>query len=231
MIISTTGVGPWGPLFLFVRTRAEILTGTPLAMAGFAEGTRDVRFVRETGLAAEIAALAEPVLEDMGYRLVQVAITGSDDTTVQVMAERPDGTMTVKDCTAITRNLSPLMDAHDPLPGSYFLEVSSPGIARPLVRPSDFETWVGYEARIELREMIGGRRRFRGRIEGVTDGEIRLETKLPDHVEPQILGFAVETVAEARLIQTDELIRKSLKRGKQAGNLAKPDEAATERGE
>ena len=89
----------------------------------------------------------------------------------------------------------------------------------------------GYEARIELREMIDGRRRFRGRIEGVTDGEIRLETKLPDHVEPQILGFAVETVAEARLIQTDELIRKSLKRGKQAGNLAKPDEAAAERGE
>ena len=185
-------------------------------MAGFADGSREARFIRESGLAAEIAALAEPVLEDLGYRLVRVAITGSDNTTVQIMAERPDGTMTVEDCSAVTRNLSPLLDVHDPLPGSYFLEVSSPGIGRPLVRASDFETWSGYEARIELKEMVDGRRRFRGRIEGVTDGEIRLETKLPDHSEPKVLGFAVETVAEARLVQTDELIRESLKRGKMA---------------
>lgn len=200
-------------------------------MAGFVEGTREARFIRETGLAADIAALAEPVIEDMGYRLVRVAITGNEDTTVQVMAERPDGTMTVQDCTAITRNLSPLMDAHDPLPGSYFLEVSSPGIGRPLVRPSDFETWAGYEARVELKEMIDGRRRFRGRIEGVTDGEIRLEIKLPNRAEPQILGFAVETVAEARLIQTDELIRKSLQRGKQAGGNSSTAGAGQDRGD
>jgi ribosome maturation factor RimP len=217
-------------LFVCANT-GEILTESPLAMTGFADGPREARFVRETGLAAEIAALAEPVIEELGYRLVRVAITGDEDPTVQVMAERPDGTMTVKDCTAITRNLSPLMDAHDPLAGTYFLEVSSPGIARPLVRPSDFEAWVGYEARIELKEMTDGRRRFRGRIEGVTDGEVRLETKLPDYVDPQVLGIAVETIGEARLIQTEELIRNSLKRGKQAGNSTKPAEAADERGE
>ena len=130
----------------------------------------DARFVGETGLAADVAALAEPVLIDMGFRLVRVAISGRDGTTVQIMAERPDGTITVQECAEISRNLSPVLDAHDPISGQYTLEISSPGIDRPLVRPSDFEDWAGYEAKVELREAISGRKRFRGVLEGVEDG-------------------------------------------------------------
>src|SRR5690606_1099872 len=103
------------------------------------ESAKSQRFIRETGLAAEIAALVEPTIEDLGYRLVRVQIHGREGHTVQIMAERPDGTMSIEDCETISRQLSPLLDAHDPLPGSYRLEISSPGIDRPLVRPSDFE--------------------------------------------------------------------------------------------
>ena len=103
----------------------------------------------------------------MGFRLVRVAISGRDGSTVQIMAERPDGTITVEECAEISRSLSPVLDAHDPIPGQYTLEMSSPGIDRPLVRPSDFEDWAGYEAKIELKEPISGRKRFRGVLEGV----------------------------------------------------------------
>ena len=116
----------------------------------------DARFIGETGLAAQIAAIAEPVLADLGFRLVRVVLSGRNGSTVQIMAERPDGTITVKECAEISRRLSPVLDAHDPMPGQYTLEVSSPGIDRPLVRPSDFEDWAGYEAKIELKELIGG---------------------------------------------------------------------------
>src|SRR5262245_26456570 len=106
----------------------------------------DARFVGENGSAAEVAALVEPVLIDLGFRLVRVAISGRNGTTVQIMAERPDGTITIDECAEISRALSPLFDAHDPISGQYALEISSPGIDRQLVRPSDFEDWVGYEA-------------------------------------------------------------------------------------
>src|SRR5690606_5841407 len=130
------------------------------------------RFIRETGLAAEIAELVEPTVEDLGFRLVRVQILGRDGPTVQIMAERPGGTITIEDCEEISRQLSPLLDAHDPLRGSYRLEVSSPGIDRPLVRPSDFEDWAGHEAKIELKELVGGRKRYRGVLEGFEDGEV-----------------------------------------------------------
>ena len=120
------------------------------------------RFIRETGRAEDIAALVEPALEDLGFRLVRVQVLGRDGQTVQIMAERASGTITIDDCEAISRQLSPLLDAHDHLPGSYRLEISSPGIDRPLVRPSDFEDWAGYEAKIELKETLGGRNSYRG---------------------------------------------------------------------
>ena len=173
----------------------------------------DARFIGETGLAADVAALAEPVLIEMGFRLVRVAISGRDGTTVQIMAERPDGTITVQECAEISRNLSPVLDAHDPISGHYTLEISSPGIDRPLVRPSDFEDWPGYEAKIELKEPVSGRKRFRGVLEGVEDGEVRMEVEL-DQIGRQVIGLPIRMIAEARLVLTDDLIREALRRSK-----------------
>jgi ribosome maturation factor RimP len=130
------------------------------------DGALRDRFIREVGLAANVAALIEPALENRGFRLVRVAISGREGKTVQVMAERPDGTMSIEDCELVSREISPLLDVHDPIAGSYRLEVSSPGIDRPLVRPSDFEVWSGHEAKIELKEPIDGRKRIRGMLEG-----------------------------------------------------------------
>ena len=173
----------------------------------------DARFIGEAGLAADVAALAEPVLIDLGFRLVRVTISGRDGTTVQIMAERPDGTITVQECAEISRNLSPVLDAHDPISGHYTLEISSPGIDRPLVRPSDFEDWAGYEAKVELKEAISGRKRFRGVLEGVEDGEVRLEVEL-DQIGRQVIGLPIRMIAEARLVLTDDLIREALRRSK-----------------
>jgi ribosome maturation factor RimP len=174
----------------------------------------DARFIAETGLAADVAALAEPVLIDLGFRLVRVAISGRDGTTVQIMAERPDGTITVQECAEISRNLSPVLDAHDPISGQYTLEISSPGIDRPLVRPADFGDWAGYEAKIELKQPISGRKRFRGVLEGVEDGEVRLEVDL-DQIGRQVIGLPIGMIGEARLVLTDELVREALRRSKQ----------------
>lgn len=177
------------------------------------------RFIRETGRAADIAALVEPTLEDLGFRLVRVQISGREGQTVQIMAERAGGTITIEDCEAISRQLSPLLDAHDPLPGSYRLEISSPGIDRPLVRPSDFEDWAGHEAKIELKELVGGRKRFRGILEGFEDGEVRIECTL-DQQGTQVLGFPVELIADAKLVLTDDLIRDALRRAKKGSKDA-----------
>lgn len=173
----------------------------------------DERFVRESGPAGEIAALAEPVIEDLGFRLVRVVVSGRDGGTVQIMVERADGSCTIDDCTAISRAISPLLDAHDPMPGRYHLEVSSPGIDRPLVRASDFEAWAGYEAKVELREAVSGRKRFRGTLEGYEDGEVRLRADLEDGEGPRHLGFPVELVSSAKLVMSDELIRAALNAG------------------
>lgn len=176
----------------------------------------DVRFIGETGLAAQIAALAEPVLIDLGFRLVRVVISGRDGATVQIMAERPDGMLSVEECALISRQLSPVLDAHDPIQGHYNLEVSSPGIDRPLVRPSDFETWAGHEAKLEMREAIAGRKRFRGLLEGIEGDEARIEVDLGGELGKQVIGLPVKKIAEARLVLTDDLIREALRRAKKA---------------
>jgi ribosome maturation factor RimP len=179
------------------------------------DGALRDRFIHETGLAARVVDLIEPALQDRGFRLVRVAITGQDGKTVQVMAERADGTLTIEDCEAISREISPLLDVHDPITGSYRLEVSSPGIDRPLVRPSDFEDWAGYEAKIELKEPVDGRKRFRGTLEGFEDGEVRIAVDI-DQVGPTVLGFPVALVGEAKLVLTDELVREALRRAKKS---------------
>ncbi len=188
------------------------------------ESTPEARFIHETGLAAQLAGLVEPVLNDLGFRLVRVAISGRNGTTVQIMAERPDGTLTVEECAEISRQLSPLLDAHDPVPGQYALEVSSPGIDRPLARLSDFETWAGYAAKIELKEAVSGRKRFRGVLEGVDNGEVRIEVEL-EQLGRRVVGLPVGLIAEARLLLTDDLIRESLRRSKREG-LDNADDAA-----
>lgn len=171
------------------------------------------RFIVESGLARAISDLVEPVLADLGFRLVRVDVTGRDGKTVQVMAERPDGTMTIDDCESVSRQISPLLDVHDPIAGAYRLEVSSPGIDRPLVRLQDFETWAGHEAKVEIKQPVEGQKRFRGRIEGVEDGEIRLETELAGH-GVKVIGLSASEVASARLVLTDELVREALSRAK-----------------
>ncbi len=197
--------------------------------AGAAE-TPTERFLRETGAAAGIAALVEPVLEDMGFRLVRVVMSKRDGATIQIMVDKAGGTIVVQDCADISRRLSPLFDAHDPIKDRYYLEVSSPGIDRILVRPSDFEDWAGYEVKVELKELIDGRKRFRGILEGYADGEMRLEVKLDENSEPQTIGLPVELIHDAKLVLTEELIRASLARAKsqgqkwaEGGELEEPD--------
>lgn len=163
------------------------------------------RITRESGLEARIAHIVEPVVADLGYELVRVKLSGLNGTTLQIMAERPDGTMAVEDCELISRNISPALDVADPIDREYHLEVSSPGIDRPLTRAKDFETWAGHEAKIELERPLDGRKRFRGTLLGVR-GEaagVRL-SDTPDGAE---FWLPLEDIGEARLVLTDELIR------------------------
>jgi ribosome maturation factor RimP len=191
-------------------------------MADKDDGAATARFIRESGLAAQVAGLVEPVLEGLGFRLVRVQVSGRDGQTVQIMAERPDLSMNVDDCETISHAVSPLLDAHDPLPGAYRLEISSPGIDRPLVRGSDFEDWAGNEVKIELREPVGGRKRYRGIIEGFADGEARVVCEV-EELGKQVLGFPIALISDAKLVLTDELIRDALRRSKQANKAGVGD--------
>lgn len=177
------------------------------------------RLVRETGLSARIAAIVEPTLAGLGYRLVRVKVSGRDGMTVQVMAERPDGSFTIEDCEASSRTLSPVLDVEDPVPGGYRLELSSPGIDRPLVRTSDFARAAGHEAKIEMEVPIEGRKRFRGEILGVEGDHAKLRFAGPDG-EPQTVSLAISDMGEARLVLTDALVAESLKRGKAEARAA-----------
>jgi ribosome maturation factor RimP len=182
------------------------------------------RFIVESGAAARVAELIEPALSDRGFRLVRVAVSGREGKTLQVMAERADGTMTIEDCEAISKEISPLLDVHDPIAGAYRLEVSSPGIDRPLVRPTDFEDWSGYEAKIEVKEPIDGRKRFRGIIEGFEDGEVRIEIELGE-AGKAVIGIPMGIIGDARLVLTDELVREALSRAKKSKSLSDGAEA------
>ena len=168
------------------------------------------RLITEPGRAARVAAIAEPVIAQLGYRLVRVRISGSAGCTVQIMAERPDGAMAVEDCEAVSRALSPVLDIADPIEGSYRLEISSPGIDRPLVRRSDFDRYAGHIAHVEMLAPIDGRRRFRGELVG-TEGEcVRLRAEDP----AAEISLPIDDIAEARLVLTDEHISQSLRRSK-----------------
>jgi ribosome maturation factor RimP len=164
----------------------------------------DQRLTRETGPALRVAKLIEPVLEGMGFRLVRVKMSGS---TLQIMAERPDGSFTIDDCEQASRAISPVLDVEDVISSRYFLEMSSPGIDRPLVRTEDFERWAGHEAKIEMAVPQAGRKRFRGILEGFADGEVRLFIDNPEGGSEKILvGLPFADIDEAKLILTDDLI-------------------------
>jgi ribosome maturation factor RimP len=167
------------------------------------DATVETRLARETGPASQVAALAEPMLRDMGYRLVRVKISGP---TLQVMAERPDGSFTIDDCERVSRQLSPALDVADVMPGHYNLEVSSPGIDRPLVRAVDFARWSGHEAKIELRAPKDGRKRFRGRLEGIDGETVRVSLDPASGGEREIVALAFDDIADAKLALTDALI-------------------------
>jgi ribosome maturation factor RimP len=170
------------------------------------------RMQGEAGVAAKVARLVEPAIEDLGYRLVRVRQTGN---TLQIMAEHPDGTMTVGGCEEISRTISPLMEVNDPISGRYSLEVSSPGVDRPLVRPEDFERWAGFDVKVELATPLAGRKRFRGRLEGFDEGEVRLFIPPTEKGgEETLIGLDLTAIGDAKLVMTDELLNAASARAK-----------------
>jgi len=160
--------------------------------------------------------LIRPVVEGEGFELVRVRMTGARTRTLQVMAERPDHTMTAEDCAALSRALSPALEAADPIAGAYVLEVSSPGIDRPLVRAKDFEDWAGWPAKLELNRLVEGRKRFAGTLAGMDDGAVAFDI---DGEEETAL-FPLDWIANAKLVLTDALIEESLKAGRAGGDAA-----------
>jgi ribosome maturation factor RimP len=194
-----------------------------------AHASHEDRIVTETGLDARVAHIVEAPINELGFRLVRVHISGRDGCTVQIMAERPDGTMTVDDCEAVSRAIAPILDVEDPIDRAYRLEISSPGIDRPLVRKSDFERWSGNIAKVELARPLAGRKRFRGTVLGVRGeaARLRLDDTTPGEAGEVLLPLA--DLAEAKLVLTDELIAATLRETKKREReLEKQNGAARE---
>jgi len=188
----------------------------PIAGSMDAELLSEPRLVVEPGVAARVSAVAAPVLQQLGYRLVRIKISGEAGCTVQIMAERPDGTMLIDDCEAVSRALSPVLDIADPIDRAYRLEISSPGIDRPLVRRTDFERYSGHLVKIEMAVAHQGRKRFRGLLAGVEGDKVRIRRDdAPAGEEADVL-LTMEDIGEARLVLTDELVAESMRRGKAA---------------
>ena len=188
----------------------------PIAVTPDIDLLAEPRLVVEPGMAARVSAVAGPVLQGMGYRLVRIKISGEAGCTVQIMAERPDGSMQIEDCEAISKALSPVLDIADPIDRAYRLEISSPGIDRPLVRRSDFERYAGHLVKIEMAVAHQGRKRFRGNLGGVVGNAVQLHRDdIPAGEDTDVL-LVLEDIADARLVLTDELVAESMRRGKAA---------------
>ncbi len=218
--VGLSRVGPGrDPLFFIVRGPvSETTADDPL---------HERRLLTETGVAARVATLAERTILPLGYRLVRVRVSGTNGCTVQIMAERPDGTMTVDDCEIISRTLSPVLDVEDPVGREYHLEISSPGIDRPLVRASDFQRWAGHEAKVEMGMIVAGRRRFRCVLLGAEGLKAHIRRTDAQPGEATDVELRIEDMTEAHLVLSDALITESLRRAKQASKaLAAELEAA-----
>src|SRR3569832_1942795 len=174
------------------------------------------RLIGEPGQPARGAAIGEPVLGQIGFRLVRVRVSAAEGCTVQIMAERPDGTLTIDDCEDISRALSPVLDVAAPIEKAYRLEVSSPGIDRPLVRKSDFDRYSGHLVRIEMAMAGNGRKRFKGTLAG-TEGDVaRLARDEAPEGEEAVVSLPIEEMSEAKLVLTNELVTEALRREKAA---------------
>lgn len=168
--------------------------------------SNDKRYARETGQETRIAAIISPVAQDLGYHLVRVRVLPDNGCTLQIMAEDDNGKFSITDCERLSHEINPVLDVENPIASTYHLEVSSPGVDRPLVRARDFERWAGHEARIELADMIDGRKRFRGELKGMDGDNIIIE--LPDVPEgaESVHKLPIANLAEAKLILTDALL-------------------------
>ncbi len=184
--------------------------------------------IAKAAIDKRLAEIVAPVIEDMGYELVRIRLMSGKLTTLQIMAERPEGGIDVDACAQISTAIGATLDVEDPILDEYTLEVSSPGIDRPLTRLKDFETFEGYEAKIETEELIGGRRRFKGVIAGVEGDEVLVN--IEESGEVVTVGLAFDWLSDAKLVLTDDLIKEMLRQRKEAGILDedKFDEIETE---
>jgi len=169
--------------------------------------------IAKSAMDRRLAEIITPVIEDMGFELVRVRLMSGKTSTLQIMAQKPDGSIEVDDCAEISTAVSATLDVEDPILDAYTLEVSSPGIDRPLTRLKDFELWDGYEARVETTELIDGRRRFKGMLAGTENDEVLIE------IEEGTIGLKFEWLSDAKLILTDELIRDVLRARKDKGEI------------
>ncbi len=169
--------------------------------------------IAKAAIDRRVMEIIDPVITDMGYELVRVRLMSGKSATLQIMAQKPDGTIEVDDCALISTAVSAVLDVEDPIVDAYTLEVSSPGIDRPLTRLKDFDLWKGYEAKIETDELIDGRRRFKGELAGVEGNEVLIE------IEEGTIGLQFEWLSDAKLVLTDELIREVLRNRKDAGQI------------
>lgn len=184
----------------------------PLARFFMSDAMNDL--VAKASIDRRMAEVITPVIEDLGFELVRVRLmAGSKSKTLQIMAEKPEGGIEVDDCAAISTAVSATLDVEDPIEDAYTLEVSSPGIDRPLTRLKDFETWEGYEAKIETAELIDGRKRFKGQLQGIEGDEVLIA------IEEGTIGLKFDWLADAKLVLTDELIRDVLRARKDAGDV------------
>ena len=174
----------------------------------------DDRLIRETGTEARIAQIIMPMMKSLDFRLVRVHLSGQNGYTLQIMAEREDGTMTVEDCETLSKAVSPVLDVEDPIGRAYHLEISSPGIDRQLVRKSDFRRWAGYSMKLETVTLVGGKKRFKGKLIDGDDEGFSFEADQMAYGEDNKLRVEYANVADARLVLTDELIREALRRDK-----------------
>ena len=169
--------------------------------------------IAKTAIDRRLAEILIPVIEGMGFELVRIRLMGGKTPVLQVMADRPEGGIEVDECAAISTAISAVLDVEDPIEGTYTLEVSSPGIDRPLTRLKDFADFEGYEARLETSEMIEGRKRFKGMLAGIDGSEVLI------NVDEGTIGLQFDWLSEAKLVLSDALIRDMLKARKDAGVL------------
>lgn len=169
--------------------------------------------IAKAAIDRRMAEIITPVIEDLGFELVRVRLMSGKESILQIMAERPDGGIEVDDLAEISTAVSATLDVEDPILDTYTLEVSSPGIDRPLTRLKDFATFEGYEAKLETDELIDGRRRFKGELAGVEDDEVLI------NIDEGTIGLKFEWLSDAKLVLTDDLIKEMLRQRKQAGVL------------